>query len=397
MLKIENTEVVGFEHAFRGMRNPLNSWDKSDSHLCDDKLCPMVEFGHESACGCTDGEISYCIGKNDMDLAKRLANAGTDHSKFLRMIVVYADITAPMYWVAELDTYKVGTVRNSCSLQHKGASRDFNIRDFTVIPEVYETLSPIKTKKEHKLVYEDVAEDDFKLYKAGDREYKVFSNGKIVALEFERKDTIGNRTKHFKEKTIKPSQNRDGYYCVNLGGRVCLEKWTVHRLVATLFLEKPNGDYEVNHKDGNKGNNNVSNLEWVTHSENEIHKNENGLSGRTIHTNYTAYKNGYKSGKYINKNNRNTELFELSRIWEENLENINSLRSAYVETNDYDYFLAMRSLMPMGYEYKFTWCANYQVLRTIYHARKNHLLPEWHTFCDWIEGLPYAKELICDD
>ena len=125
MIKIENVEVVGWEHAIRGMRNPLNSWDKSDSGWVDFE---DWDCGH----GIPDGDgWAYVIGSNDLDLMKRLAKAGTDHRKFMRMIIVYLDITAPLYWWAECDTYKVGTVRNSCSKMHKITEKEFTLDDFS--------------------------------------------------------------------------------------------------------------------------------------------------------------------------------------------------------------------------------------------------------------------------
>ena len=122
MLKIENTEVMGWEHAIRGMRNPKNSWEKSDSGYCDaigDKFGDVIK------------PENYRLGPNDFDLMSRLRNAGTDHRKFMRMITVYLDITAPLYWWKEFDTYKVGTVANSCSTMHKIADKEFTLDDFS--------------------------------------------------------------------------------------------------------------------------------------------------------------------------------------------------------------------------------------------------------------------------
>ena len=130
MLKVENIEVYGWEAAIRGMRNPLNSWSKSDSHLCYEG-CPMVDFEDEPGIGCNDGEYGYCIGANDLDLMKRLYNGGTEHRKYLRMITVTMDITAPLYWWKEFDTYKVGTVANSCSTMHKIHAKEFDFDDFS--------------------------------------------------------------------------------------------------------------------------------------------------------------------------------------------------------------------------------------------------------------------------
>ena len=117
-IKFENVEVGGWEAAIRGMRNPMNSWEKSDSFW-------NGEFNYRN------GAPQYTIGPNDLDLMKRLRNAGTDHRKFLRMITVYVDITAPLYWWKEFDTYKVGTVANSCSTMHKIHAREFTLEDFS--------------------------------------------------------------------------------------------------------------------------------------------------------------------------------------------------------------------------------------------------------------------------
>ena len=120
MLKIENFEVLGWEHAIRGMRNPKNSWEKSDS-------------GWEPQFDTEQGPVSgeFVIGPKDLDLMTRLRNAGTDHRKFMRMIVVYVDITAPLYWWKEFDTYKIGTVANSCSTMHKIHAKEFDVNDFS--------------------------------------------------------------------------------------------------------------------------------------------------------------------------------------------------------------------------------------------------------------------------
>lgn len=122
MLKVENVEVLGWEHAIRGMRNPKNSWAKSDSG-------PECPYEKEKCCG--ECQQNFCIGPNDKQLMMALRNAGTDHRKFMRMITVYLDITAPLYWWKEFDTYKVGTVANSCSTMHKIADKEFTLEDFS--------------------------------------------------------------------------------------------------------------------------------------------------------------------------------------------------------------------------------------------------------------------------
>ena len=128
MLKIENTEVLGWEHAIRGMRNPKNSWEKSDSQFVRDP-----DYGCFGVCPCAELVDCDCchVGPNDLKLMNTLRNAGTDHRKFMRMITVYLDITAPLYWWKEFDTYKVGTVANSCSTMHKIAAKEFTLDDFS--------------------------------------------------------------------------------------------------------------------------------------------------------------------------------------------------------------------------------------------------------------------------
>ena len=125
MIKVEKISVWGFEHAIRGMRNPMNSWDKSDSktEVDNDKEYPVFTY----------------IGKNDLDLMKRLYKAGTEHRKCLRQIFVSMDITAPLYWWKEFDTYKIGTTADSCSTMHKIHAKGFAIEDFST--EHLETLA----------------------------------------------------------------------------------------------------------------------------------------------------------------------------------------------------------------------------------------------------------------
>ena len=135
MIRIENTGVYGFEAAIRGMRNPMNSWNQSDSHVCacaDGFFdCPMVLNHDEPAKECDPDKYNFCVGEKDFCLMKKLAVAGPDHGKFLRMITATADITAPLYWYKEYDTYKVGTVANSCSTMHKIADKPFTLYDFS--------------------------------------------------------------------------------------------------------------------------------------------------------------------------------------------------------------------------------------------------------------------------
>lgn len=157
MIKIENVEVMGWEATIRGMRNPMNSWEKSDSGTCG--------YPHHIGCAnCPDHKICnhpfrndgvFKLGKADYELVMKLVKAGTDHRKFMRMIAVYADITAPLYWWKEYDTYKVGTVANSCSTMHKIAEKEFTLEDFScehldirtrkILEEIIKALNDYRT------------------------------------------------------------------------------------------------------------------------------------------------------------------------------------------------------------------------------------------------------------
>lgn len=131
MIKFENTQVMNFEGAIRGMRNPLNSWDKSDSGFY---------YDYPDSC-----EPRFIIGENDLALMKKLIKAGSDHRKFMRQIIVSVDIIAPLYWWKEFDTYKVGTVANSCSTMHKIHDKEFTLEDFSC-EHIFDNENPEKCR-----------------------------------------------------------------------------------------------------------------------------------------------------------------------------------------------------------------------------------------------------------
>ena len=247
MLKLENTEVLGWEHAIRGMRNPMNSWEKSDSYENY-----SVDYEKDEM----TGEVTeirfpyYRVGAGDLGLMTRLRNAGTDHRKFMRMITVYVDLTGPLYWWKEFDTYKVGTVANSCSTMHKIAAKEFTLEDFS---------------HEHLFGPDDMLKYD------------------------ERND-----------------------------------------------IEKDNALAAVN-VDGN----------WCYFT-------PQGYVQMTCNI-------------------------------------LNHYREKYLETQDKQYWWQMIQLLPSSYNQRRTVMLNYEVLANIYKSRRNHKLDEWHTFCDWIEGLPYGE------
>ena len=244
MLKIENTEVIGWEAAIRGMRNPMNSWDKSDSKWYS------IGIPTSNPAAANDKCLSqkYCLGDNDLDLMTRLRNAGTDHRKFMRMITVYLDITAPLYWWKEFDTYKVGTVANSCSTMHKIADKEFEEGDFST-----EHLFDAESKDvEFPIIY-------------GEEHSPIWSlNMTIKMLNFYRKKYLETKTKPMKEEA------------------------------------------------------------------------------------------------------KRAQLIKA-------------------------YWWQMIQLLPSSYNQRRTVMLNYEVLANIYKSRRNHKLDEWHTFCDWIEELPYSE------
>lgn len=135
LIKVKHIEVFNFEGAIRGLRNPMNSWVRSDSHSCNWEMseycdkCGKLDADNTGVCE-SDRQF-YCIGENDLDLMKRLFKAGTEHRKYLRQIFVSMDIVAPLYWWKEFDTYKVGTVANSCSTMHKITAKEFTVDDFS--------------------------------------------------------------------------------------------------------------------------------------------------------------------------------------------------------------------------------------------------------------------------
>ena len=156
MLKIENFEVLGWEHAIRGMRNPMNSWEKSDSFLCreiEDDTCPE-DCSFRGKCPVYGTEDFFVLGGNDHDLMMRLRNAGTDHRKFMRMITVYLDITGPLYWWKEFDTYRVGVEKNSCSTMHKIHAKEFTLEDFSC-EKLYDPIGDLRPIVDRLNVYRE--------------------------------------------------------------------------------------------------------------------------------------------------------------------------------------------------------------------------------------------------
>ena len=387
MLKIENTEVMGWEHAIRGMRNPKNSWEKSDSVFTQHEL---EDWPHNTVKTFDD------LGPNDHSLMMTLRNAGTDHRKFMRMITVYLDITAPMYWWSEFDTYKVGTVANSCSKMHKMLSKPFEMNDFS-----FDKLPGYKFEPGQYIPDFDYEKEEWK--EIGCTGYEVSNLGRIRR---------GNRI-------LAGSYHSDGYTFMTIEGR----QIPLHKFVATAFIPNPEGKPEINHKDGNKKNNCVDNLEWVTRSENQKHAVDNNLQPKGLSTYNGKFseeerqdiKKLWNSGEYskrelakkygvshtcINdiisdKYRYATKVNIFETVARPIVDTLNELRDDYIREQDdikkKQIWYSILQLLPVSYNQKRTVMLNYEVLANIYKSRKDHKLDEWHTFCDWIKTLPYSE------
>lgn len=378
MIKIENVDYYGFDAALRGMRNPLNSWEKSDSQI--------------------DGFGCVNIGANDYKLMEKLVKAGTDHSKFMRMITVTMDITAPLYWWAEMDTYKVGTVRNSCSKMHKLLAKPFEMNDFS-----FDKLPGYKNEVKQ---FRPEVDEEAEIWIKVNSDYDVSNQGRI---------RHGN-------KILSGSLHNDGYVFVTIHGK----QMPLHRLIARVFVPNPKKKPEVNHRDGNKQNNFPENLEWATRSENQGHAIRNGLQPKNTKT-YTGkftseqreqiktmWGNGTSKRELARKYgvshtcindivNEKYKYSETVNLFEEVarplVDTLNEMRDSYLTCDDAEkkkiIWYSILQLLPESYNQRATVQLNYAVLRNIYHSRKNHKLDEWRQFCEWIHSLP-VSELITD-
>jgi len=216
VIKIEKIEVWGFEHAIRGMRNPMNSWDKSDSDYCSNIKCIGCRFrGNDPLCRrffLTD----YIIGRNDIALMQRLYKAGTEHRKYLRQIFVSMDITAPLYWLKELETYKVGTVSNSCSTMHTIHKKPFEMSDFSIehLSESYDDGEvwynneyPNSSREVFSFIVDAINEYRNKFLETNDKKYwwfmiqtlpSSYNQKRTITMNYENVMTIINQRKGHK-------------------------------------------------------------------------------------------------------------------------------------------------------------------------------------------------------
>ena len=415
-MKFENTEIWGFKHAIRGMRNPMNSWDKSDSEFgyFDCGNCDHNHLCNE--CMNVDSENiaieSPIIGTNDLKLMKNLIKAGSDERKFMRQIMVSVDITAPLFWYKEFDTYKIGTVANSTSTMHKIISKEFTQNMFEL-----EGIRGFKNQvKQYVPTYYD--EELWCDYPDNDL-YSISSHGQVKRKAYQ---PINNH--YLEEIILKPQINENGYLYVKIfidNKSDERQNRLINQLVAKTFLANENKYNHVNHKDGNKMNNHISNLEWISDEENQRHAVINNLRKSNTNT-YNGKLTKEQRNKIIERNlqgessrkiapdygvSHSTILSIINNEYDygENysddyeffmliINRLNELRNEYLKTNNKEIWYSIIKILPESWLQKRTITMNYEVLRNMYFARRNHKLTEWHTFCNWVESLPYAKELI---
>ena len=390
MIKVENIEVFGFEGALRGMRNPMNSWDKADSEFYFQELPEgMIEERMK-------------LGENDLKLSNTLCMSGPEHRKFLRMMHVQMDVVAPLYWWSD----KVGTTANSCSKMHKLLEKPFELSDFSFdkLPGYKNTV-----KQFRPLIDEDmVASEIWIVY---DKDYDVSNYGRV-------KHKLKDRY-----RIISGSLHSDGYIYVTLHGK----QYPVHRLVGKLFhYDNYSDDLVINHKDGNKQNNFAINLEWVTQSENVKHSYANQLQPKPVNTYKGKFtdeerkmiKAYWDSGEYSKKELANMyqvswtciddiirdrykyavniNLFEdICRPW---VDTLNELRDSWLnaetEQDKKVIWYTILQLLPESYNQRRTLDFSYETVFNMINQRKNHKLDEWKQFVAVLENLPMVKELM---
>ena len=375
MIKIENIDVYGWEAAIRGARNPMNSWDRMDTCY-------------------NNGEFE--IGENDYKLLKNLTIAGPEHRKWNRMVTVTMDITAPMYWFSEYDTYKVGTVANSTSKMHKLLSKPFEMSDFS-----FDHLTGYRNEVKQFIPPIDELNEEWKDIQYG---YKISNQGRV---------------KNPQGKILGGSTHKDSYRFVTIKGK----QIPIHRIVAENFIENKYDKPFVNHKDGNKMNNSVDNLEWVTQQENIQHSYKNKLQPSTVKT----YKGKFtdEQRQQIKDEYNNTDISRRQLALKYNVshtcicdiindkykyadkvntyeevarplvDTLNELRDMWFreedETVKKEIWYNILQLLPNSYNQKRTVHLNYEVLGTMYKQRRCHKLSEWQVFCDTIKTLPYSE------
>lgn len=429
MLDVKTIEVAGLLSAVEALRLPFGKECRSQTNY-DDSWVENIVPNFQS-------DVRVFFDERDLTLMSTLIKRGDEHAKVLRGIIAYAEINAPLMVWSELDTYRVGTERlSSESTMHTIGDGGLTIRDFDVPSELYEILDPIKQEREITGLNISVPNElkcVIRTYFG--RQYEIWNNGDIYSLPYSVEDELPNgtkRTKTFEKRKLKfgKARNEQGYYQVRLGGRNG-RTFQLHRVLADAFIPNPNGYTVVNHKDGDKGNCSIDNLEWCTSSYNAKHAFDTGLRKHDLRTRYLAYKSSLKYtdedidawkqmraegyglkyiadkygttsslvSQYVNDKrfeniSEYSAVFNLASYYERTIREINDLAALYNDTKDVDVLLAIKRILPTSYMQKRIQYFSYQALRRIYQQRRNHRLPHWHIFCDWIKTLPFANELI---
>lgn len=426
-IEIKTLEIAGLGSVLQALRLPFGKECRSHSDF-NVELQDNDRFKTSS--------FTY-INEKDLHLLSTLIKRGDEHAKAIRGLMVYAEIDAPVSWWSEADTYRVGTERlSSTSTMHTIGNGCLTIRDFSVPQIIYDILDPEKKA----IDIQPLRIDEPKELKSVTREYfgrmyEIWNNGDIYALPFYTDEILPNgakRSRYFEKTKLKTgkTRNQQGYYQVRLGGRNG-KTLVLHRILAECFVDNPNGYNVVNHIDGNKGNCSISNLEWCTSSYNNKHAFEVGLKDITLRQKYLHYKNNlkwteedikrwkndreqgltlkevaekygtcisivnhYTNGDRFKNISEYSMWFDLAKYYEDTINHINDLVSLYKDTDDFEYVIRIKEILPASFIQKRIQMFSYQTLRRIYFQRKSHRLPHWHVFCDWIESLPYAKQLI---
>lgn len=430
-MKIEAIEISGVASALRALRLPFGREPRSicKSYAKADITTDYRYFESQSTC---------LINKDDYALLGRLIKAGDEHAKVMRGIIVWAEITATRKWWSESDTYRAGRERLcSGSTMHQIGQRLFSVEDFETSQFVRECLTPDPTPEtwNTKLHFDTPKELKKVVLTLYGRDYEVWNNGEIYALEFYTEDAMPNgkrRIRKFPRTKLKLDGTRtpQGYFQVGVGGRKGKIEM-VHRIMAMAFCPNPENKPFVNHIDGDKGNCSPTNLEWCTSLENNRHAREHGLCPISNRRRYLNFKGSKKYSKeevedwkimklggmtykeiaertgvrasvienYLlyDGNSEKKEHFYDFRYAEElehTIEVLNEMSEEYKKTKDNSILLDIKNILPESYLQTRIDCYSYQCLRNIYRQRKNHRLPEWREFCAWIEKLPFARDLI---
>ena len=424
MIEIKTLEIAGLGSVLQALRLPFGKECRSHNDF-------NVEIQESDRFKTTS--FTY-INEKDLHLLSTLIKRGDEHAKAIRGLVVYAEIEAPLYWWSEMDTYRIGTERlSSTSTMHTLGKRDITINDFAVDETIKSMLTPTPKYSPSELFIESPSVLESRIFIYNNRKYEVWNNGDIYSLPYDVECLNHGKpcVRHYDRKKITPTLKPDGYYSVRLGGSKG-GNIQHHRVLALCFVDNPDKENktQVNHIDGNRSNNSISNLEWVTPEENTRHSINIGNKEVSERFRYLTHKNSVKykglvledviemrkngatlkeiAKKYescettisqvlIKYEDNHKNDFERAEYFENAIERINELAEDYRDSSSIDSLIAMKEILPTSFKQKRIQMFSYQCLRRIYHQRKNHRLPMWHDFCRWIEGLPYSHQLIiCD-